>query len=75
MLTYELTAEGTPLYQQLYQAIRADITAGRLYPDTKLPSKRSLADNLGISTITVENAYDQLISEGWVIARPAGATL
>lgn len=70
MLTYELTAEGVPLYQQLYQAIRADITAGRLSPDTKLPSKRSLADNLGISTITVENAYDQLISEGWVIARP-----
>lgn len=70
MLTYELRAEGSPLYQQLYQAIRADITAGRLTPDTKLPSKRSLANNLGISTITVENAYDQLVSEGWVLARP-----
>ena len=35
-----------------------------------MPSKRTLAKNLGVSTITVENAYDQLIGEGYMFARP-----
>lgn len=35
-------------------------------PNEQLPSKRSFAKNLGVSTITIENAYDQLISEGYV---------
>ena len=56
-------------YLQLYEQLRKDITAG-LYPyGTKLPSKRLLAEELDISVITVEHAYDILCDEGYVEAR------
>lgn len=65
MLTYSFTNIGSvSLYEHLYTCIKNDITAGKLLPGTKLPSKRTFAKNLGISTITVENAYGMLISEG-----------
>lgn len=67
MLTYELKkAPGMPLYEALYRAIRADIVSGRLEPDRKLPSKRALSDHLEVSKITVENAYSQLLAEGYI---------
>ena len=57
MLTYPLNADSrVPLYEQLYTAIRRDIESGELRPDQKLPSKRALASNLGVSVITVEGA-------------------
>lgn len=68
MLTYEFSDEKSPKYRELYQKIRRDILAGTLKSGEKLPSKRTLAQNLGISTITVENAYDQLISEGYIFS-------
>ena len=56
-------------YLQLYEQLRKDITAG-LYPyGTKLPSKRLLAEELDISVITVEHAYNILCDEGYVEAR------
>ena len=65
MLTYSFTDIGSDsLYIHLYNCIKKDILDGTLTPNTKLPSKRSFAKNLGISTITVENAYAQLKSEG-----------
>ena len=67
MLTYELQkAPGLPLYEALYRCIRDDIVTGRLNPSEKLPSKRALADHLEISKITVENAYNQLLQEGYI---------
>jgi len=70
MLTYELKKEpGMPLYEGLYQHLREDIRSGRLAPGEKLPSKRTLAENLKISKITVENAYNQLLSEGYIVSR------
>ena len=67
MLTYELKKQpGLPLYESLYRAIRADILSGKLSPGEKLPSKRALAQNLEVSKITVEAAYDQLLSEGYL---------
>ncbi|MCI5566664.1 MAG: PLP-dependent aminotransferase family protein [Veillonellaceae bacterium] len=69
MLTYDLSTADGPLYVSLAKCIRDDITAGRLHRSEHLPSKRSLARNLGISTITVQNAYDQLVSEGYVTAK------
>ena len=57
MLTYSFDhKENTPLYLHLYQCIKEDILTGKLPKNTKLPSKRSFAENLGVSTITVENA-------------------
>ena len=67
MLTYELKkAPGVPLYEALYRCIRADILSGRLAPDTRLPSKRALAEHLEVSKITVETAYGQLLEEGYI---------
>ena len=70
MLTYELKkAPGVPLYEALYRSIRADILEGRLLPGQKLPSKRALAQNLEVSKITVEAAYNQLLAEGYITAK------
>lgn len=67
MLTYELKkSPGVPLYEALYRCIRADILSGRLEAGEKLPSKRALADHLEISKVTVEGAYNQLLSEGYL---------
>jgi GntR family transcriptional regulator/MocR family aminotransferase len=67
LLTYELKkSPGVPLYEALYRCIRADILSGALSTGEKLPSKRSLAANLEVSKITVEAAYDQLLSEGYI---------
>ena len=67
MLTYELKKQpGVPLYEALYRCIRADILCGNLIPGEKLPSKRTLAQNLEVSKITVEAAYDQLLAEGFI---------
>ena len=70
MLTYDLKkSPGVPLYEALYRCIRLDILNGKLAPGQKLPSKRALAANLEISKITVESAYNQLQSEGYITAR------
>ena len=67
MLTYELKkSPGVPLYEALYRCIRGDILSGKLAPDTKLPSKRALAEHLEVSKITVETAYGQLLEEGYI---------
>ncbi len=68
MLTYDFSNISGPIYKELYQKIRQDILKGKIKTGEKLPSKRTLAQNLGISTITVENAYDQLISEGYLFS-------
>ncbi|MBO4456183.1 MAG: PLP-dependent aminotransferase family protein [Butyrivibrio sp.] len=70
MLTYDFTKGEGPLYQKLYKFIKDDISKGVLLPGEKLPSRRSLSDNLGISTVTVDNAYDQLAEEGYISAVP-----
>ena len=71
MLTYSFeNRNGESLYGHLYQCIKKDILSGALAPGTKLPSKRSFADHLGVSVVTVENAYFQLQSEGYLYSRP-----
>ncbi len=67
MLTYSFEDIGkVSLYEHLYKCIKADIISGKIKPNEKLPSKRAFAKNLGISVITVENSYEQLIAEGFV---------
>ena len=58
------------MYEYLYKCIRNDITQGKIKVGEKLPSKRSFAKNLGISVITVENAYGQLLAEGYIYSMP-----
>lgn len=67
MLTYTFEkGGGVPLYEQLYRKIRDDITSGIISCGSKLPSKRALSEHLGISKVTVEAAYSQLIAEGYI---------
>jgi GntR family transcriptional regulator/MocR family aminotransferase len=60
---------GEHLYAHLYACIKHDIVQGTLKSDEKLPSKRSLAQHLGVSLVTVEHAYSQLIAEGYIRAK------
>lgn len=68
MLTYSFENVTGSLYEYVYQCIKQDIIAGVIKPGEKLPSKRTFARNNGISTITIQNAYDQLVSEGYIYA-------
>ena len=70
MLTYDISAANEPIYEYIAHRVKGDIEAGRLGAGERLPSKRSFAKNNGVSTITVQNAYDQLIDEGYVVALP-----
>lgn len=71
MLTYTFDNIGSDsMYEYLYRCIKNDIISGTLRGDEHLPSKRSFAKHLGVSTITVENAYGQLISEGYIYTIP-----
>ena len=70
MLTYSFENIGSDkLYQYLYKQIRNDIVSGALAIGAKLPSKRAFANHLNVSTITVENAYSQLMVEGYIYSR------
>ena len=71
MRTYTLSPNGKmPLYEQLYRALKEDILSGAIAGGERLPSKRTLAEHLNISRITVENAYSQLLAEGYITSRP-----
>lgn len=71
MITYTFTNTGSDsLYEYLYKCIKNDILQGNIRAGEKLPSKRTFAKNLGISVITVENAYEQLIAEGYIYSIP-----
>lgn len=70
MLTYELRREGAGTLQgQLYAFIRADVESGVIAAGERLPSRRALARHLGVSVITVEGAYGQLVAEGYLESR------
>lgn len=69
MITIDFSKRGsTGLCEYLYSSIKTQILTHVLEPNSKLPSKRNLADHLGISVITVQNAYAQLISEGYIFS-------
>lgn len=59
-----------PLYQQLYQHLKEEISSGRMPFGTKLPSKKQLENSLNISQTTIETAYAQLQSEGYIESVP-----
>ena len=68
-MKYVIDKQKRPVYLQIYHQIREDIVNDILRFDSKLPSIRSLADELGISTVTVEHAYALLSDEGYVESR------
>lgn len=70
MITYSFEGITVPLYEHLYRCLKKDIEAGVLKAGVRLPSKRAFAKNLGVSTVTVQGAYDQLRSEGYIHSEP-----
>ncbi len=70
-LTIELQSNGDKcLYEQIYEYIRQEIREGKLLCGERLPSTRSLADYLQVSRSTVDVAYAQLLSEGYIESKP-----
>ncbi len=68
-MKYIIDKEKHPLYLQIYTLMRDDIV-NEVYPyNAKLPSKRGLAQELGVSTVTIEHAYALLCDEGYAEAK------
>lgn len=69
-MKYKVDRTGTdPAYIQIYRQLREDILDQALPAGAKLPSKRLLAGELGVSVITVEHAYALLVDEGYALSR------
>lgn len=69
MLLLPLSAESKmPLYEQIYHAIKEKIRSGSLICGEQLPSSRALSDQLSVSRSTVNSAYEQLLSEGYLVS-------
>lgn len=70
-LVMELDARsGRHLYEQIYDHIKQEIREGKLLYREKLPSTRLLAEYLQVSRSTVDLAYEQLLSEGYIESQP-----
>lgn len=59
-----------PIYSQIADGFRSQITAGILRSEDKLPSVRELAVQLSINPNTIQRAYRQLEAEGWIATVP-----
>lgn len=71
MLTISIdTKSKEPMYEQIYKYIREEIKNGNLLCGTKLPSSRGLAAHLEVSRNTIDMAYGQLLSEGYIESVP-----
>jgi len=69
-------ASSVAIYEQIANAVRAHLVAGRLRPGTLLPPVRELALNLGVHHNTVAEAYRRLAREGWLdLRRKRGAVV
>lgn len=67
MFTCDFSKKGTMTFCDfLIESIKSKIIDGTLSPNEKLPSKRTLSSHLGVSVITVQNAYSELISQGYI---------
>ena len=63
-----------PLWRQIYHSLKEQIISGRLKEDEPLPSTRELAKNIGVSRNTVSEAYEMLITEGFVVSQQGAPT-
>ncbi len=70
MLTYDISLKGNlTMYEFLYNCIKDDILSGKIKEGDKLPSKREFASWHQISIKTVENTYEQLMMEGFILSK------
>jgi GntR family transcriptional regulator/MocR family aminotransferase len=59
-------ASDTPVYLQITNSVICNIRRGKLRRGTKLPGARELSETLKIHRKTLQNAYDELMAQGWV---------
>jgi GntR family transcriptional regulator / MocR family aminotransferase len=70
----DLAASGAePLHIQIARQIKAAVLAGKLPPQSRIPSSRALAEELGVSRNTVVSALERLKAEGYLDSRPGAA--
>ena len=65
---------GVPMHRQIYEKMRQSILRGEIPAQSRIPSSRSLAAQLGVSRMTVINAYDQLLAEGYLVGKIGAGT-
>ena len=63
-----------PIQQQIARQIRSLVLSGRLKPQARLPSTRALSEELAVARATVVEAYEQLVSEGYLETRSGSGT-
>ena len=62
--------DSRPIYEQIKDGLRKLIVTGAMQPDEKLPSVRALAQQLSINPNTIQRAYNELESEGYIYSVP-----
>ena len=62
--------DSRPIYEQIKDGLRKLIVTGAMQPDEKLPSVRSLATQLSINPNTIQRAYNELETEGYIYSVP-----
>ncbi|UYI47681.1 PLP-dependent aminotransferase family protein [Vibrio natriegens] len=67
-------SSGKTLHSKLLNTLTADIKEGRLMPGSMLPGSRSLAEQLGVNRKTVQQVYEELEAQGWLVTRPRSGT-
>ena len=65
---------GKTLHARLLNTLTVDIKEGRLSPGSMLPGSRSLAEQLGVNRKTVQQVYEELEAQGWLVTRPRSGT-
>jgi GntR family transcriptional regulator/MocR family aminotransferase len=63
-----------PLYRQIYEGVRGAILSGKLISGSRLPASRVLAKQLSVSRLTVVNAFEQLLAEGYLEGKTGAGT-
>lgn len=69
-----MNVNGVPRYQQIARQLKLAIEQGELTSGRRLPSSRVYAQELGVSRVTVENAYGELVAQGWLERRGQAGT-
>lgn len=64
------SSDKLPLYEQIYRFVKREIHSGKIREGEGLPSSRALSRQLGVSRSTVDLAYEQLVSEGYLESVP-----
>src|SRR5918999_3782169 len=73
-ITLSDKAGAAPLHRQIYEAIRRAILSGEFTRGRRLPATRLLAAQLGVARMTVVNAYEQLLIEGYLEGKTGAGT-